>query len=78
MTSRERVIATLRHKEPDRIPLDLGGTESSGITGIAYNRLKKYLGVPEGKTQVFDVYQQIARIETSVRQAIGIDTIPLY
>jgi hypothetical protein len=26
MTSRERVIAALEHREPDLVPLDLGGT----------------------------------------------------
>ena len=30
-TSRERVLESLNHKEPDRIPIDLGGTVMSGI-----------------------------------------------
>lgn len=63
VTPRERVLKTLRHEQPDRIPLDLGGTESSGITGIAYNRLRRHLGLPPGATQIFDVYQQIAKVE---------------
>ena len=59
MTHRERVIAALQHKEPDRVPVDLGATESSGIMAIAYNRLKKHLGLP-GRTQIFDLMQMIA------------------
>ena len=43
MTSRERVMAAIGHKQPDHVPLDLGGTPSSGISAIAYNNLKKYL-----------------------------------
>ena len=35
MTSRERVRCSLRHKEPDRVPIDLGGHRSSGIAAIA-------------------------------------------
>jgi uroporphyrinogen decarboxylase len=77
MTSRERVLAALRHKEPDQIPLDLGGTESSGITGIAYNRLRKHLGLGQGKAQIFDVYQQIAKVEDDVRRILRPDTVPL-
>lgn len=77
MTPRERVIETLNHHEPDMIPLDLGGTESSGITGIAYNRLRKHLGLGTGATQIFDVFQQIAKIENDVRSIIKQDTIPL-
>ncbi|MBN1294185.1 MAG: methyltransferase [Candidatus Latescibacteria bacterium] len=77
MTSRERVLAALNHNEPDRIPLDLGGTESSCISGIAYNRLKKYLGIKSGETCIYDVYQQITKIEGNVRSQLEIDTIPL-
>ena len=77
MTSRERVVAALRHREPDRVPLDLGGTESSGITGIAYNRLRAHLGLPPGWTRVFDTGQQIAKAEDDLREALGIDTAPL-
>ena len=77
MTSRERVIESLKHGEPDMVPMDLGGTESSGITGIAYNRLRKHLGLGCGETQIFDVYQQITKIEDDVRSIIKPDTVPL-
>lgn len=39
MTRRERVIAALEHREPDRVPL------SMSITIDAYNNLKRYLGI---------------------------------
>ncbi len=77
MTSRERVVEALRHREPDRIPLDIGGTESSGITAMAYNRLREHLGLPPGRTQVFDTYQQVVKVEDDVREALGVDTVPL-
>ena len=31
MTSRERVISSLSHREPDKVPLDLGSTLITGI-----------------------------------------------
>lgn len=77
ITSRERVLKTLRHCEPDRAPLDLGGTESSGITGLAYGRLRRALKLPPGRTQIFDVYQQIAKVEDDLRRTIQCDTVPL-
>ncbi len=43
MTSRERLLRALRHEEPDRIPLDLGGV-STGIETVPFDALKKYLG----------------------------------
>ncbi len=39
MTRRERVIAALEHREPDRVPL------SMSITMDAYQNLKHYLGI---------------------------------
>ena len=77
MTSRKRVIAALRHEQPDRVPLDIGGTESSGMTGIFYNRMRQHLGLPPGRTQVFEPYQQVVKIESDMREMLGIDTIPL-
>ena len=51
MNSRERVLAALKHQEPDRLPLDLGSFAST-IETVPYNNLKNYLGV-ESKTIAF-------------------------
>ncbi len=45
MNSRERVLTALNHKEPDRVPYDMGGTVVTGIQAKAYSRLRKYLGL---------------------------------
>ncbi|MCL5071286.1 MAG: hypothetical protein M1308_10390 [Actinobacteria bacterium] len=76
MTHRERIIAALNHKESDRVPVDLGSTESTGITWIVYNKLKKYFGI-QTKTQVFDLMQLIAKVERSVTKAVGSDAVSL-
>jgi len=39
MNSRERVLCALNHREPDRVPIDLGGTRQSGIAATAYHRV---------------------------------------
>lgn len=77
MTSRERVLAALHHQASDQVPLDLGGTESSGLTAMAYNTLRRHLGLSAGNTQVFDVYQQVVKIEDDLRAMLKLDTIPL-
>ena len=51
MTPRERVLTALKHEEPDRVPLDLGGL-STTIETEPYNELKNYLGLKE-KTKNF-------------------------
>jgi len=77
MTPRERILCALHHREPDRVPVDLGGTESSGITGIAYKRLKQKLCIEGGRIQIFDLMQQIAEVEKPVVERVGADTLPL-
>jgi len=66
MTHRERIVAAIEHREPDRIPIDLGATPSSGISAIAYGRLKQHLGMTGGATRVYDVVQQLAQPEEAV------------
>ena len=45
LTSRERFILALEHREPDRVPIDLGSITSTIRTVEAYDRLKEYLGI---------------------------------
>lgn len=75
MNSRERVLAAINHQQPDRVPLDLGATPSSGISVIAYGNLKKYLGMPTGTNHVYDVVQQVTQPEDTVLDRFGIDVI---
>lgn len=77
MTSRERVLAALNHKEPDRIPVDLGGHRSSGIAAIAYHRLRKHLGLPEKPLRIYDMVQQLAVIDEDVLDLFGVDTLEM-
>ncbi len=75
--SRQRVRASLAHREPDRVVVDLGATTSSGISGIAYDRLKTYLGMRSGHTRIFDVIQQLARMEDELLETFGVDVVSL-
>jgi uroporphyrinogen decarboxylase len=45
MSSRERVLTALDHKEPDKIPMDLGGTICSTISATANDKLKEFLNI---------------------------------
>ncbi|NQT67285.1 MAG: hypothetical protein HQ569_06900 [Actinobacteria bacterium] len=70
---RERVIATLNHKEPDYIPLDLGGTIVSSITKNAYISLKKYLGLETSEVKILDHVQQLPYIDEGLLQKLNVD-----
>ena len=43
MTPRERIVAALNHRETEQVPLDFGGHRSSGISAMAYARLRSHL-----------------------------------
>jgi uroporphyrinogen decarboxylase len=77
MTSRERVLASITHKEPDRPPVDLGASTSSGIAGIAYGRLRKHLGLKDAPTRVFDVVQQLAVVDDDLLDLFGVDVLDI-
>ena len=73
MNSRERVLTALNHKEPDRVPFDLGGTVVTGIQATAYRRLRQYLGLPEKEIVFADMVQQIAQVDADVKERLGVD-----
>jgi uroporphyrinogen decarboxylase len=77
MTPRERLLAAVNHKEPDRVAIDLGSTPSSGISAIAYNNLKRHLGITHGHTRIYDVVQQLAQPEDQILDHFGVDVIDI-
>ena len=58
MNSRERILQALNHEEPDRI-IRSGGTTWDGITNIAYQNWRKYIGLTDVPPEWSDVIQQI-------------------
>jgi uroporphyrinogen decarboxylase len=73
MNSRERVKTALNHKEPDKVPFDLGGTVLTSVHVSTYQRLRDLLGLPEREIGVMDIFQQIATVDDDVREALGCD-----
>jgi len=72
MTPRQRLLTALAHKQPDRVPRDLGG-RVTGITVKAYARLQEHLGLRED-IHITDLNQQLARPSDEVLRRLGIDT----
>lgn len=73
MNSRERVRLALDHKEPDRIPFDLGGTGLTSIHHKAYRELRKRLDLPDCEPRLMDILQQIVFIDDDLCQLWGTD-----
>lgn len=52
-------MTSLNHREPDKIPIDLGGNQS-GIHIIAYKKLLEYLDIEDKNIRYCDFVQQLA------------------
>lgn len=74
MNSRERIITTLNHKEPDRVPLDIGGTDVTGITLGAYEGLLGYWRKPQKDIKFVDIVQQVVGIDEEILKEFAVDT----
>jgi len=82
MTPRERVLATLRHEEPDRVPIVLGVSNATGIMARPHRELKRSLGIdapdeylyrwPELGTAALDE-ATLERLGTDVRGVLDVE-----
>ncbi len=78
MNSRKRILTALDHKEPDRIPLDLASTQVTGISVLAYQNLREYLGLSETSPIIPDRIQQICLPDDDIVLKFGVDVKGLW
>jgi len=78
MTSRERVLASINHRQPDRVPIDLGATHNSGISACALYRLRKYYGLEVKPIEIFETSQMLGTMESDILDLMEIDVIGLH
>ncbi len=62
----------LNHRQPDRVPIDLGGNQT-GIHKFAYQRLLDCLGLQE-EIVIMDLVQQLAKPSEAVLRRFRVDT----
>lgn len=76
MTPRERVWAAIHHQEPDRVPLDISGGNSTTMVVESYERLKQHLGI-SAPTQEMSKTFRLVRLDDQVPYRLGSDCRPL-
>ncbi len=79
LSSRERVRIALDHREPDRVPLDLGGSTVSGMHVSSVYRLRQALGLdePGAPVKVIEPYQMLGEIAPDLAAKLGVDVVGL-
>jgi hypothetical protein len=73
MTSRERVVTTLSHRQPDAIPIDFGGTAVTGMHVSCVAALRDHYGLERRPVKVHEPYQMLGFIEEDLKRVLGID-----
>lgn len=77
MKGRERVLKALNFQEPDKVPLDIGGARTCGISIKAYKRLVNYLGISLPEVETSSIASQLAKVDEIVYQKLGVDVRPV-
>jgi len=77
MTSRERVRTALEHRQPDRVPVDLGAGGQTGMHVSTVYRLRQALGLdaPGTPVKVVEPYQMLGEIGPDLVEALGLDVL---
>jgi uroporphyrinogen decarboxylase len=79
ITSRERVLAALRHEEADRVPIDLGSHASSTIAVLAYMRLREHLQLAQHELpRMYNTWGQYCDVQDEILDQLGCDVEPLH
>lgn len=73
MTHRERLLAALSHEQPDKVPIDLGGTVDSSIVVEGYENLKRHFGI-EAENKLVNRMMRVVDVDERILKALDIDT----
>ncbi len=76
--SRERLLTTLNHKEPDRIPIDFGSTAVTGMHASCVAALRDHFGLEKRPVRIHEPFQMLGMVEEDLREAMGIDVVGVF
>ena len=78
-TSRQRILTTCAHRQPDKLPVDFGGGFQTGIHVSMVYQLRQALGLDEPGTpvKVVEIYQMLGEVAADLGEALGVDTVNL-
>lgn len=71
--SRRRVLDALSHREPDRIPVDFGGTSVTGIHVSVVAALREHFGLERRPVKIHEPMQMLGMIEEDLAAALQVD-----
>jgi len=79
MKSRERIKETLRHKQPDILPVDFGSGLTTGIHVSTIYRLRQYYGLddPGEPVKLIEPFMGLGEVKDDLKEVLNSDVVGL-
>ena len=77
-TRRERLAHALNHKQPDRVPIDFGGTAVTGMHVSCVAALRDHYGLERRPVRVHEPFQMLGMIDDDLKEAMGVDVAGVF
>jgi len=75
---RQRVLDAIHHRQPDRVPMDFGGSAVTGMHVSCVAALRDHYRLEKRLVKVCEPYQMLGLIEDDLKEAVGIDVVPMF
>jgi len=77
MQSKNNLLKTLNHEQPDRVVVDFGATPVTGIHVLVVEKLRAHFGLESKAVKVIEPYQMLGEVDEQLLEAMGVDVIGL-
>jgi uroporphyrinogen decarboxylase len=74
MQPRERVLTALDHREPDRVPFDMGAYSATSMVSTAYHRFREYLGLNPVDERLLNIATRVTLFDEDFLNRMKVDT----
>lgn len=76
--SKQRLVDALNHRQPDRVPIDFGGSAVTGVHVSCVAALRDHYGLEKRPVKVHEPYQMLGLVEEDLRLAMGLDVTGVF
>lgn len=73
MKSKKRLVDALNHCQPDKVPVDFGGTLCSGMHVTCVSELRDCYGLKKEPIKIHEPFQMLGFIDDDLKEVIGVD-----
>jgi hypothetical protein len=75
-TSRQRLIATLNHRQPDRLCVDFGAGGQTGMgAGAVYRLHRELVGDAGYRVKIIEPFQMLGELDERLKEALKLDVV---